>query len=154
MARRGSFAANQSARAVSHYALPPRPEPTMDVFAASVYTLRWEHRTTHAATTFYVLALSPAHAVELGRIRVAKMGGADDLHLMGNTRSREFSWPFVEMLLQAESQEEKDSRLDRWHEMQAGDTAYCAECGEPWAFGQRQCSCDAPSSVYRTLEAR
>lgn len=145
MARRGSYLSRQSARAVSRYALPERAEPTVDVFAASVFCQRWEHAVTHTATTFYVLALSPEHALILGRIRLEKMGGADHLALVSSTRMDGYGWAFTEMVLQSESQEEKDARVALWHEQHPHRV--CMECGVPWNGIHRGCSCDAPPNI-------
>lgn len=119
--------------------------PSADVFAASVFCQRWEHAVTHAVTTFYVLALSPQHAVELGQIRVQKMGGAEHVELSSNERMDGLGWPFTEMVLEAESQDEKDSRAAAYHAM--SQRRVCVECGEPWNGVRRACSCDAPPNI-------
>lgn len=61
------------AASVSHHTAP-MPEPTKADFFAKVYDQAWQ-ADSGTVTRFSVLALSPAHAERLGRIRISEQAG-------------------------------------------------------------------------------
>ena len=71
MARRGSFASNQTARAVSSHI----PIITADVEAATLYAQSWQHHGDGPIRGFDILALDEQMAEEMGGIRLKEKHG-------------------------------------------------------------------------------
>jgi hypothetical protein len=94
-----------------------RVEPELAEFDARVYSQTWAIHGHPARTSFSVIGLDAAHALELGRLRLASMGAsAAEAAEAVPLENVDFGFEFdrVEPLLQCEPEAEREQRRATW----------------------------------------